>query len=45
MGIRGKNKRNLPSFVLVNKNFNDEISISGRENVTSQIYTTMISIW
>jgi len=38
MGIGRKNKRNLSSFVLVNKklNFEDEIYVSGEENVTSQ---------
>jgi len=36
MGIRRKRKRHLPSFILVYKNFEDEISVSGGENVTSQ---------
>jgi len=38
MGIGRKNKRNLSSFILVHKklNFEDEIYVSGKENVTSQ---------
>jgi len=39
MGIGRKNKKNLSSFVLVNKmlNLEDEIYVSGEENVISKI--------
>ena len=47
MGIGRKNKKNLSSFVLVNKmlNLEDEIYVSGEENVTSQnLYQNVFSI-